>query len=842
MGIHKWITAIFRPGYYRRVVEYYSRMVTEANNDTRLFLVYMNLDPDNPGFDGMAMFYERRDEFKSYSELFSIYADLNLKYPKALSKFKTRSHITKLTLENLALICSSQKEIQELQVSLDAQQLKKEFDKLKQSYGEKLSGYMDKFPGRTANFYVSHECDIEDYHKALETHCSNLKDSCPDGWEEYLNRNHIIAPIRPDDLYMIRRDDALIRALQNKYKLKNLFPVGYEMFIREKGEAQKIGRDGVRDGDTYKAVEIFVKALEDKYVSAKELFRFSPDGCLSYLHHGSVPFRNLKHEELFKLAVNLPDAKKYISKYAEGKKLYKECEKDCVKYLKSYLECHGGNIDYARFAEERAGIAAYRERVAAYARLNEKYPEGMKRFLTVNHIKNVPEHLVNGNVFDEQDVYQCQQEADKETEEQLEAAKWNAYIEVMGKYPEHILSAIFKGKLPAIGQNDAEIKSKMAYLTAYDQLDVPPLIMPNTRKLDKLRKENYYSILGVEKDDAGVVFRKIYDERPVEDLIRLFNLVVNVYKGQSFLHKWVYDHRDDLAVYEKEVELSVSSVSEDYEYMISHFDEIMSYEGAAEVVSRGKAILDKYACSPDTKTGRSYKDCKYAVDNELLLAGQHEEYLERIRLDRMAEQEHVLKQCVSGWPVPVMGLSVFSEYYYYPTTCDFNVSDSDWGVRRLIWDFKNTEGKTSDQEHELALVQVVALTAKVVKHFFGSYAKELTLVCIPASTRNAHERRYRDFARLICKETGMMCSFDEVHIVSEKTPRHLGGTGVAEYGFHESFFKDKFVLIFDDVITKGNSIYFFKRVLERMGAKVIGGITIGKTIHTIQEAHPICLL
>lgn len=72
--------------------------------------------------------------------------------------------------------------------------------------------------------------------------------------------------------------------------------------------------------------------------------------------------------------------------------------------------------------------------------------------------------------------------------------------------------------------------------------------------------------------------------------------------------------------------------------------------------------------------------------------------------------------------------------------------------------------------------------------------------------------------------------------------KHLGGTSDAEFCIDASYFKDRYILLFDDVITSGASMERFKRTLESIGAIVIGGISIGKTKHERQLNHPINLL
>ena len=53
------------------------------------------------------------------------------------------------------------------------------------------------------------------------------------------------------------------------------------------------------------------------------------------------------------------------------------------------------------------------------------------------------------------------------------------------------------------------------------------------------------------------------------------------------------------------------------------------------------------------------------------------------------------------------------------------------------------------------------------------------------------------------------------------------------------WFREKFVLLFDDVITSGKSIENIKLKMEKAGAFVIGGFSIGKTMHKRQGVNPI---
>ena len=50
--------------------------------------------------------------------------------------------------------------------------------------------------------------------------------------------------------------------------------------------------------------------------------------------------------------------------------------------------------------------------------------------------------------------------------------------------------------------------------------------------------------------------------------------------------------------------------------------------------------------------------------------------------------------------------------------------------------------------------------------------------------------------------------------------------------YDNEYFKGKYVLLFDDVVTTGKTMLRYKKILENMGAKVVGGLCIGRTKHT----------
>ena len=194
-----------------------------------------------------------------------------------------------------------------------------------------------------------------------------------------------------------------------------------------------------------------------------------------------------------------------------------------------------------------------------------------------------------------------------------------------------------------------------------------------------------------------------------------------------------------------------------------------------------------------------------------------------------------LKLCVSSWETLYNNFPYKFLLHYYPTTCDFEATEDEWNDRWLVWNFKNTPGKTSEKEHEEALDEVIPRLNSLLENTFGSYLDLLTLVCIPASSEANNNARFEGFSKRLTNETDMDNAFDHIQVVKDATPKHLGGTGTPILHFDEDYFKGRYILLFDDVITKGNSMLLFKRKLEALGAIVIAGVSVGKTTHERQN-------
>ena len=191
-----------------------------------------------------------------------------------------------------------------------------------------------------------------------------------------------------------------------------------------------------------------------------------------------------------------------------------------------------------------------------------------------------------------------------------------------------------------------------------------------------------------------------------------------------------------------------------------------------------------------------------------------------------------LPACVSSWTVhsnSTLKHRYFYDYYTYAVYKD-NATSSMWDTWRTVWNFKNDPSKgVATFEHQNALRTVTYLVENELRSTFGSKTEYLTLVCLTASTQLKTELRFKDFSETVCKNLNMSNAFSHIRVIEDGSAKHDGGNGSRTVAHDSSFFRGKYVVLFDDVRTTGNSLEQERRLLEGMGANVICAITIAQT-------------
>ncbi len=112
---------------------------------------------------------------------------------------------------------------------------------------------------------------------------------------------------------------------------------------------------------------------------------------------------------------------------------------------------------------------------------------------------------------------------------------------------------------------------------------------------------------------------------------------------------------------------------------------------------------------------------------------------------------------------------------------------------------------------------------------------EVVVVCIPASTRYAHVRRWKRFSSELCRLTGAVNGFDRVHVSGSRKRAHITGeyelcTNIKHYvHIDDDFFRGRRVLVIDDIYTTGQSSNAFISAMQAAGASVVGALFLGRT-------------
>lgn len=112
---------------------------------------------------------------------------------------------------------------------------------------------------------------------------------------------------------------------------------------------------------------------------------------------------------------------------------------------------------------------------------------------------------------------------------------------------------------------------------------------------------------------------------------------------------------------------------------------------------------------------------------------------------------------------------------------------------------------------------------------------DTVVVCIPASTRYSHVRRWKRFSELLCRHTGAVNGFDRIRVSGSRRRTHITGdcelaTNIKHYvHIDEEWFRGRRVLVIDDICTTGQSSDAFIAAIEASGATVVMALFLAKT-------------
>lgn len=205
-------------------------------------------------------------------------------------------------------------------------------------------------------------------------------------------------------------------------------------------------------------------------------------------------------------------------------------------------------------------------------------------------------------------------------------------------------------------------------------------------------------------------------------------------------------------------------------------------------------------------------------------------YSEKLPSSVLCEQ---IENLTKDWPVTYSGIPYQALHEYMPvhlTESDQKIQTEDiMRVRQLVWNFKYSNEKVTPQTHVYAMTRVADKLASLIINYFEKYTSQLTLFCLPASTKDTNYLRYYEFSQYLCKKTGLQNSFPHVLYDKDREPSHLGGERTMNYKLTTEYFSGKLIILFDDILTTGTSVAQTKELLEKAGARVVAAFFIAKT-------------
>lgn len=325
---------------------------------------------------------------------------------------------------------------------------------------------------------------------------------------------------------------------------------------------------------------------------------------------------------------------------------------------------------------------------------------------------------------------------------------------------------------------------------------------------------SFIKFLNEENNDVSVYFRDARNECVNEDIVSAY-VPICFSLSDIIANSRIYDYPINNAI---DSSTTQETAFDKWKKSISSKIVVIDYATQnEELIQFCENLITNAQSQKPLITYISLMKCFSREEMQSIIKEKKKQIEEKKKKEALEAKKKRILSASSSWAV-VKGIHHYFFYYYYPISFT-DVTTADIRVRSMIYNFK--DGK----QHK----QVCNHLVKKLKDTYGDVLDLMTFVCIPASTRSVNKDRYEIFMEEVCSQTGMRNGYEHVTIIREKEPSHLGGESEAEFDYDEDFFKDSFVILFDDVVTRGHSLFRMKTELEDYGATIVGAISIGRT-------------
>lgn len=188
-----------------------------------------------------------------------------------------------------------------------------------------------------------------------------------------------------------------------------------------------------------------------------------------------------------------------------------------------------------------------------------------------------------------------------------------------------------------------------------------------------------------------------------------------------------------------------------------------------------------------------------------------------------------INESIASWPSLSNGIHYnwLVDYPAYSAFGTYELSNEDWEKRDFIQNFKGNSELTTETDHQQAMSKAISLVSDYINEHFGEEAKQLSLLCVPASLKSATKRRFEHFSERVCQLTGMENLYPAISFTSKVDE---DGAPVDTSHLDAHLLQGKHILIFDDIIASGGSLARFADKLTELHGEVVAALALGKKI------------
>lgn len=257
------------------------------------------------------------------------------------------------------------------------------------------------------------------------------------------------------------------------------------------------------------------------------------------------------------------------------------------------------------------------------------------------------------------------------------------------------------------------------------------------------------------------------------------------------------------------------------------------------------------------------------LENEKRIKADYQSKLAEYERDKKQFEEQLRQQTnlrLFGGDRYINGIPHNYLFYYYPDNRIFSpphsertsgiiysfkrgVIDVDT-ISKLNWIIRKDIGKPIYQYIEKNAPKKPLLNEKEWKiddeietdHFYDLWRKtpgiipQYSFVCIPSSTQSSYLSRCRNLSKELCQQLVITNGFEPsennfpIKIRTTNTPKHLGGDGsIDKYYVDKPFFQGKHLIVFDDIVTSGDTMRTWINRFQSWGATVDLIVSLGYT-------------